>query len=268
MIKIKKKAIYKKNENKMNIVSDTIKARKIFSESKSKNLDFLLQKRFEWMNSFIEEDHIGIEVGSGAGFSKNYILNKNFKTSDFSSDDHIDIKNIDAHSTGLKNESYDYVISTNMIHHLAYPMKFFKEMHRILKKKGKLIIFEPYCSVIFQLITIFMKHEGFNFEVDVWNEKKPILDKKDLWDGNLAISNLLFDDKKKFNENLGKYFKIEFEDYMECLIFLNSGGVTSKTFYVPMNNFFLKTLSLIDKILIKISKDLFCMGRKVVLIKE
>ena len=134
MIKIKKKAIYKKNENKMNIVSDTIKARKIFSESKSKNLDFLLQKRFEWMNSFIEKDHIGIEVGSGTGFSKNYILNKNFKTSDFSSDDHIDIKNIDAHSTGLKNECYDYVISTNMIHHLAYPMKFFKEMHRILKK--------------------------------------------------------------------------------------------------------------------------------------
>ncbi len=268
MIKLKKRAIYKKDENKMNIVSDTLKARKIFFESKSKNLDFLLKKRFEWMNQFINAEDIGIEVGSGAGFSKKYIFNKNFKTTDFSSDDHIDIKDIDAHSTNFKDESYNYIISTNMIHHLAYPMKFFKEMNRILKKNGKLIIFEPYCSVIFQLITMIMKHEGFDFEVDVWNEEKALLDKEDLFDGNLAISNLIFDDKKKFNENLDKFFKIEYQGYMECLVFLNSGGVTSKTFYIPMNNFFLQILNLIDKILIKISKDFFCMGRKIVLIKK
>ena len=33
-----------------------------------------------------------------------------------------------------------------------------------------------------------MRHEGFNFEVDVWNEKEPISDQDDLWDGNLAVS--------------------------------------------------------------------------------
>ncbi|MDC0426974.1 hypothetical protein OAM08_03190, partial [Pelagibacteraceae bacterium] len=34
---------------------------------------------------------------------------------------------------------------------------------RILKKNGKLIIFESYCSVVFQIATILMKHEGYDF---------------------------------------------------------------------------------------------------------
>ena len=58
-----------------------------------------------------------------------------------------------------------------MIHHIPFPIKFFQEMNRILKKDGKLIIFESYCSVVFQLATIIMKHEGFDFTLDVWDEK-------------------------------------------------------------------------------------------------
>ena len=45
-------------------------------------------------------------------------------------------------------------------------------MHRILKKEGKLIIFESYCSIFFQIATIIMKHEGFDFTKNVWDEKE------------------------------------------------------------------------------------------------
>ena len=141
-------------------------------------------------------------------------------------------------------------------------------MNRILKKNGKLLIFEPYSSIVTQLITIIMRHEGFDFTVDVWDEKHPKSDEKDVWSGNIAVSNLIFDDRSLFNKKLGKYFSIEYEELSECLIFLNSGGVTSKTFYVPMNNFFMKILNIIDKILIKISPNIFCMGRKIVLVKN
>ena len=102
-------------------------------------------------------------MGSGAGFTKEFIKNKNFKLSDLGEDEHLDFKNIDAQNTGFKNESFDYVIASNMIHHIPYPIKFFKEMNRILKKDGKLIIFESYCSIIFQIATLIMKHEGFDF---------------------------------------------------------------------------------------------------------
>ena len=61
---------------------------------------------------------------------------------------------------------------------------------------------------------------------------------------------------------------INHEKLVECLIFLNSGGVTSKTFFLPMNNFFLKMLGEIDKILIKLMPNIFCMGRQIVLMKN
>ena len=32
---------------------------------------------------------------------------------------------------------------------------------------GKLIIFESYCSIFFQIATLLMKHEGFDFTLDV-----------------------------------------------------------------------------------------------------
>ena len=110
--------------------------------------------------------------------------------------------------------------------------------------------------------------EGFNFEVDVWDEEKPISNQDDLWDGNLAVSNLIFDDKEKFKDKLGHFFSIKHEKLVECLIFLNSGGVTSKTLHLPMNNFFLRMIYNIDKILVKLMPNIFCMGRQIVLEKK
>ena len=268
MFKLFKKIEFTQQSNRMKTHANTKIAREFYNSTKSGNLKFLLNQRFNWMNTFINTNDIGIEVGSGAGFLKDFIKNKNLKLTDMSNDNHLDYKNIDAQKTNFKDESFDFVISSNMIHHLPYPIKFFNEMNRILKKNGKLIIFEAYCSISFQLATVLMKHEGFDFTVNVWDEKKPKSDEKNVWSGNIAVPNLIFDDKKKFNEKLGNLFTIEYEKFVECLIFLNSGGVTSKTFNIPMNNFFLNILNLLDKLLIKISKNIFCMGRRIVLIKK
>jgi SAM-dependent methyltransferase len=268
MFKILNKVQFPPEANRMRSVASTDVAIEIFNSTKSNNLRFLLKQRFDWMNNFIDKKDTGLEVGSGAGFTRFFIKNENFKMSDISEDSHLDFKNIDAQSTGFTDSSFDYVIASNMIHHIPYPIKFFKEMNRILKKNGKLIIFESYCSLVFQIATILMKHEGYDFTLDVWDEKKPKSDEHDAWAGNIAVPHLIFDDKKKFNDNLGGLFSLEYEKLTECLIFLNSGGVTSKTFYVPMPEVFLKSLHLIDKFLIKFFPNTFCMGRRIVLKKK
>ena len=150
MIKLFKKVKFPNKENRMKSIANTKIARELYYSSKSKNVRFLLSKRFSWMNNFINEKDVGIEVGSGAGFSKDFIKNKNFKLTDLGKDEHLDFKNIDAQKTGFGNESFDYVIASNMIHHIPFPIKFFKEMNRILKKSGRLIIFESYCSIFFR----------------------------------------------------------------------------------------------------------------------
>tara|TARA_B100000242_G_scaffold235261_1_gene175132 strand:+ start:2126 stop:2932 length:807 start_codon:yes stop_codon:yes gene_type:complete len=267
MIKIVKKIKFSSKENRMSSVANTSKARELYYSSKSSNVKFLLEKRFSWMNDFIEDKDVGIEVGSGAGFLKDFIKNKNLKLTDLGKDEHLDFKNIDAQNTGFPNESFDYVIASNMIHHIPFPIRFFKEMNRILKRGGKLIIFESYCSVIFQIVTLIMRHEGFDFTINVWDEKKAKSDQNNAWHGNVAVSNLIFDNKEKFKKELGNFFKIEYEKLSECLIFLNSGGVTSKTKHIPMNRFFLNILHNLDEFLIKFFPNIFCMGRKIVLKK-
>ena len=88
-----------------------------------------------------------------------------------------------------------------------------------------------------------MKHEGFDFTKNVWDEKIPKSDESNAWAGNIAVPHLIFDDKKIFEKNLGKYFSIDYEKLTECLIFLNSGGVTSKTFHIPLPEILLKALN-------------------------
>ena len=126
MIKFFKKVQFSTDENRMKSIANTKIARELYYSSDSKNVQFLLNKRFSWMNNFIEENDVGIEVGSGAGFSKEFIVNKNFKLTDLGEDDHLDFKNIDAQSTGFDNDSFDYVIASNMIHHVPYPILFFE----------------------------------------------------------------------------------------------------------------------------------------------
>ena len=141
MFKILNKIQFPPEKNRMKSVASTETAIKIFNSKKSKNLKFLLEERFSWMNRYIDKDEIGLEVGSGAGFTKFYIKSQNLKLSDLSDDQHLDFKNIDAQSTGFEDSSFDYVIASNMIHHIPYPIKFFREMNRILKKKWKINYF-------------------------------------------------------------------------------------------------------------------------------
>ena len=101
MIKIFNKVQFSNSENRMKSIANTKIARELYFSSNSTNVKFLLDKRFSWMNNFIKDADIGIEVGSGAGFSKEF-NNKNFKLTDLGDDEHLDFKNIDAKILGLK----------------------------------------------------------------------------------------------------------------------------------------------------------------------
>ena len=101
MIKITKKVEFSPQDNKMNSVANTSKARELYYSSKSLNVKFLLEKRFSWMNNFIKEEDVGIEVGSGAGFLKDYIKNKNLKLTDLGNDSHLDNMHQELHSPHL-----------------------------------------------------------------------------------------------------------------------------------------------------------------------
>ena len=56
MIKLLKKVKFPNKENRMKSIANTKIAREMYYSSESKNVRFLLSKRFSWMNNFINEN--------------------------------------------------------------------------------------------------------------------------------------------------------------------------------------------------------------------
>ena len=254
----------KHNDNLMNCEGDVDYAREKFLKYRFRNLDFLLRKRHEWMNDYIDGDVI-IELGAGAGFSELY-LNSKIILTDATNKPWIK-SYIDATQMDLKDSSVDVIIISHTIHHLYSPYKFFKECERVLKKNGVIIIQEIHTSLLMRIILRIMRHEGWSYNVNVFNPDEIINDKNDLWSANTAAAELLFENEKEFEKNFS-LLKVEKNEFCECLIYPLSGGVISKIKMPEFPLWFLNIVNMIDKILVKISPNTFALGRNVIVRKK
>lgn len=246
---------------------DLENSRKIFEEGKNFNLIWLLKSRFIWMNSFIGSQDIGVELGSGIAASKNYIKSKELYTTDVVNSHWLDIKNIDALASGFSANTFDFVIVSNTIHHLAFPHLFFDETLRILKPNGKLIVQEIYTSLIMRLMLKLMRHEGFNEDIDVFDKTIQCNTPDDPWSANCSIPKLLFSNKQRF-ENVFPKYKIVHSERVEFIKFLNSGGVVAKTRYLPLGAKILSFVDKIDNFLCRIAAPIFALQIQIVLEKQ
>lgn len=251
----------------MSDVRNFKKVRDNFIIRKNNNLRFLLENRYKWMDKYIKENDYGLEVGAGAALSRFFIKTNNYITTDNTNNEWIDIKNINAVNTPFSDNSFDFVIVSNVLHHIYSPVNFLREMYRILKRCGRLIIQDATMSFFACIIYKLTKHEGYSFEKNVFDGNELFTDPNNLWTANCAISNLLFDNKVLFYDKID-YFKIIKDERCEFLMFINSGGVNSKIFYIPLPNICLNVIKLIDYFLVYFFPNIFALQRKIVLLKK
>jgi SAM-dependent methyltransferase len=251
-------------DNRMRGEGDVLKARADYARSHNANLRLLLRSRFEWMNQYVGPDSLGADIGCGAGFSKEFIRCRKLLLTDFTLHDYLDIQGVDALHLPFARNSLDFIIASNMIHHVPHPMGFLNEARRVLRTGGFLLMHEVHASWLFCSVLRMMRHEGYSFDVDVFDDNSICTDPNDLWAGNNAIPRLLFDDHEAFLRAQPGW-EILRDEVVECLMFLNSGGVTAKTIYVPLPLAILKGLGIADEILSKIAPHIFSLGRRLAL---
>lgn len=124
------------------------------------NKYYFFAKNFNWqINDFIikiskkynNPKYKILDIGSGYNIYKKYFDKAEFKTLDIKQNKY---KNIDLvcdvnKKIPIKNNSYDVIISTQVLEHLKNPHIFFAKTNKILKKNGKLFlttnyIYEPH----------------------------------------------------------------------------------------------------------------------------
>ena len=181
--------------------------------------------------------------------------------------DYLDIGGVDALHLPFADNSLDFVIESNVVHHLPYPVRFLNEARRVLRSGGFLLMHEVQASLLFCAVLRAMRHEGYSFDVNVFDENCICTDPDDPWAGNNAIPRLLFDDHGAFLRSQPGW-RILRDEPCECLMFLNSGGVTAKTAYIPLPPFVLKG-SGGDLITYwpKLAPNVFALGRRIALQK-
>ena len=258
------KEFYPKKIKKFSITN----SRKRFKNKKNKNLIFLLEKRFFWMKEFIKNKKKIIELGSGNGASKKILNNKNILLTDIQKYSWIE-KKLDMRKINLSKKyikKVDIFIINTALHHCSNPAKLLKDISFYLKKNGFILINDPEISFFMKCVLFFLNHEGWSFNVNIFNTKKDIFKSDNPWSANNAVGRLLFKDKKKFHSYFPEY-KIMKNDLSEFFVFLNSGGVITETLHIPVNRFLFNCLNFIDDILIFLMPSIFALNRSVVLKK-
>lgn len=253
-------------DNLMMSEGDVALARKRLLQERPRNLLFLLQQRFSWMNEYLEGKKNIIELGSGAGFLRNFIDSKNLRLTDVKLQPWID-EQVDALNMPYENSSLDVIICSHMIHHLANPKRFFLGVERVLKPGGLVLISEVNTSLLMRTILRIMKHEGWSYDVNVFDENVVCNQPHDPWSANTAIPEMLFSNTDHFEQNIPA-FKIIKNSLTECTIFPLSGGVIAKTKTVQLPQVVLRLFNNLDKLLITFFPSVFAMGRRVVLQKN
>lgn len=256
------------NVNRMGSEGNVRAARETFLASRFPNLEWLLKERYEWMNDYLRAGQMVLELGCGAGFSPLYLSVKPILT-DTVDNDWVERK-LDAMDMALEDSSVDVLIASHTIHHFYSPHRFFHEALRAVKPGGYLLIQEINTSFLMRILLRLMRHEGWSYDVDVFDSSAVANNPDDPWSGNCAIPLLLFQDSAKFEQVMrqdGYFWRVIRNECCECLLFPFSGGVIAKTRVPKLPVFLLNMLKIFDKFLSVAAPSVLALGRRVVLQK-
>lgn len=134
-------------------------------------------KRHEWVRNVLASLEPGklLDVGAGEGIYREYCQHLEYVSQDFCQYDgqgdsaglqnqvwdtsRIDIVS-DIADMPVEDDSFDYILCTEVFEHIKYPVDALKEFIRILKPGGKVIITAPFCSLTH--MSPYHMYSGFN----------------------------------------------------------------------------------------------------------
>ena len=182
----------------------------------------------EWYKKIIDNlspvEGKTIELGAGSGNFKEYM--PGVISADIDDCDWLDMC-FDAHEMPFENESLANIVMIDVLHHLYNPVRFLREAERVLMKKGRIVMLEPFPSPFSLMIYKKYHPEPFIFDIDYFS--KTDIQEKDPWDSNQAIPYLIFyKNKRKFLQMFDDKLNIITREKLSFILYPASGGFENK----------------------------------------
>jgi SAM-dependent methyltransferase len=116
---------------------------------------------FQFVDKHLDNEEINLELGAGAGGSVRFLNHRKILRTDFL---HVDNRlvrgGIDAHKLPFSDHTFGGVFAVDMIHHCREPATVLREMLRVCKPEGRVILVEPYVSLLsFPIYKLFHSEE-------------------------------------------------------------------------------------------------------------
>ena len=160
-----------------------------------------------------------LELGGGSGNLREFLPHA--ITSDIVFAPWLDAV-MDAQALPFKEESLDNIVLFDVLHHLAAPVLFFRELERVLRPGGRGVMMEPYVSWLSFPVYRFLHAEGMTWDTDPFQDKQG--ESKEPFQGNQAIPTLIFEKHKEKYEKSFPRLRIALTEKMDILIYPLSGG--------------------------------------------
>ncbi|MEE8424660.1 MAG: class I SAM-dependent methyltransferase [Elusimicrobiota bacterium] len=250
--------------SRMRSVRDLRSARRQFFKNASSNLRHLIESQYRWMKPYLAGKKTIVEIG-GLGLASEYIRRDGLILAGFEKQPWIDVV-VDPLHPPFADQSMDAILLSHSLHLIARPAAFFRQMRRILRPGGRLLIQDVHTSLLLRALLRLMRHDAWSYEVDVFDEEALSSDPRDPWAANCALPQLLFSDPKKFQHRVPG-FRILKNRLCECLVYPLSGGVIAKFPTIDLPRPLLRLIDRLDRLLVALAPDVFAMGRRVALEK-
>lgn len=214
---------------------------KQLKNSKKRGINAYLTWLFQEVSKYLEGDHI-LEIGAGAGISRNFLSLKNLTQTDLLFFPKSGVKSkVDAQNLPFRDNFFDSAFTVDAIHHVPKPHLAILELCRVVKPGGVIVIVEPHVNFFSYLF-----YKLFHFENITWKYQINI--------GADSVSSLASEGEQSvlqallnnqnfidlLENNPGKLITI-CRKYISPISFLLTGGLTRP---IPISN---KIISVVTK---------------------
>lgn len=225
------------------------------------NLDFLLRRRTQFLRDHLAAGERVLEVGAGLGITARYVPDLDLLTTDARPKPWID-QVADIQALPFDDESFDAAVALNVLHHLNSPRRALAELIRVIRPGGLLLIAEPHAGLVVRAVLLVGRHEYIDRSVDPFTSDACQTRPEFPGGGNNVLGDRLFGDLDRFRQAFPGLAVVHHR-FVECLTFINSGGVGARGPSVPLPRWGLRALGWIDDALVRLSPT-FAMAREIV----